>query len=748
MKLPEKTTEVSGNLTFARSTPMRIHAAATSRLIRDAFTNIYSKQYESVLREVASNAYDAHIRAGQTEPVHIGLPDALNPNLVIEDFGIGMDMHELDMMGQYGFTDKGDTNEENGGFGLGSKSPLSICTQFTVRSIKDGLMNTVVIGFDEAGNPAVNFIDEEPVPTDLPNGTKVTIPTSEVKRFWDAFNNDAFIGWKPGSVVFDGRAPEVSVHDPEVFKPLAKNLGWKAVYEGTGSWGNSYQGTVLVGPVKYQVKWSEIEEMTQNLALHTFDKIILNIPIGEVDLISNREELRYTPRTRKFINNLVKQIKDRAAAKFQKKVLATTSPREAHLLVQQALSQGLDTKNFTFGTVKIGNFLKLDDDAEKRVNSVYMSKRSSSYNYRSSQNVDSYKTSITESLNLDDQNYIVSEALKETHAILVTEMEQEFVARSRYSSRQQYAGARSLQAYIRAVAAQEDINIRDVTLYLTAATADELGEAFSGAFNSTITEAAAKDAALEYRKQKAREARKGYAKTARKKLDPIPVRQITSITSGTSLATEVKIDTLDAAGKYIVLQKDAGGLSGRAERIIMTKVGYNNALRGSVWVSTLQELAKHYTFLHANASWKTDGYADFLPNIVTLEEAIATEVKSSLTGLSDAQIVAIKDVANMGYSGGYAWARDLSLSAVEKIDRKETREWVESVKNTSLHKKYEFAKSVLQHAESFGLAREDYSLSAAGLVSPGSRYPLLKALTVRQAQDADVVDYINWLDSK
>ena len=51
--------------------------ASASQLIMDVLAKLYDNPVEAAIREYVSNAYDANVEAGSTEPVHLHITRAL-----------------------------------------------------------------------------------------------------------------------------------------------------------------------------------------------------------------------------------------------------------------------------------------------------------------------------------------------------------------------------------------------------------------------------------------------------------------------------------------------------------------------------------------------------------------------------------------------------------------------------------------------------------------------------------------------
>ena len=103
-------------------------------------STLYKFRDLAVIRELISNALDSHVAAKVTEPIKVTLPTKEFPTFIVEDFGVGMSKEFLlDLYSTYFFSSKRETNDEVGGFGLGSKSPFAVSSSFNVLSRKDGM---------------------------------------------------------------------------------------------------------------------------------------------------------------------------------------------------------------------------------------------------------------------------------------------------------------------------------------------------------------------------------------------------------------------------------------------------------------------------------------------------------------------------------------------------------------------------------------------------------------------------------
>ena len=91
-------------------------------------SRLYSDKIRAVIRELACNAWDAHVAAGKVEaPFDMHLPTTFEPWFEIKDYGTGLSHIDIvDLFCTYFGTNKSDSDQFIGALGLGSKSPFCL----------------------------------------------------------------------------------------------------------------------------------------------------------------------------------------------------------------------------------------------------------------------------------------------------------------------------------------------------------------------------------------------------------------------------------------------------------------------------------------------------------------------------------------------------------------------------------------------------------------------------------------------
>ena len=103
-------------------------------------STLYKNVPSSIVRELISNGYDGHVRAGNVDKkIEVHAPFVFEPTFEVRDFGCSMD--EETMMNVYTTffsSTKNADNNEVGGFGLGCKLPFAYTDMFTITTYLNG----------------------------------------------------------------------------------------------------------------------------------------------------------------------------------------------------------------------------------------------------------------------------------------------------------------------------------------------------------------------------------------------------------------------------------------------------------------------------------------------------------------------------------------------------------------------------------------------------------------------------------
>ena len=305
----------------------------------DLLQDPYKNPIGAVVREYTSNAFDSHseaafVKANSISDIRTEFSDYLNYSdedilklkkqldvfdddavivtvgkddsgafWAVEDFGIGLSDHRVkNIFTSYLKSTKESSDNVIGAFGIGSKSGLSYNDVVHIRSRYNGVERVYMLRKGER-RPRLDFITEEP--TTERNGTQIKIyiktvteyawrePTSEYNRFIEEcekqlayFDNVFFTGSYASSL-------------PTTYN-IFRGKNW--IKHSTIT---PFKGLHLcLGKVAYPIDWD-------NLGIDPIRcDVALRFEIGELDIIQTREDLKYTPRTKKALLEKIEAFKE------------------------------------------------------------------------------------------------------------------------------------------------------------------------------------------------------------------------------------------------------------------------------------------------------------------------------------------------------------------------------------------------------------------------------------------------------
>lgn len=301
-----------------------------SDLIFKIFTkSFYSNPIGSVVREITSNAFDANVAAGRKEsPIVIRLESTdEGKQISFIDNGTGMNEEKLkEVYFTLWESDKRETNNFIGGWGIGSKTPLAYNRyneesqeyddSYTVTSVCDGRLLSYFIFFD---NSTINYSKIEDKKVDMPNGTIVTVPVldSHIYRFVQEITKQICYF---DNLVFDG------------FDRYSDKLNSYKVYEfknfKVSTLSEHDEIHLNIGNVSYPLKKSFFRDI-ENIDSAIFDNNIgLKFDIGELGVTESREDVEYNDESVKLIAEKIIAARNEIYGIFYNKVKSNPTVEE------------------------------------------------------------------------------------------------------------------------------------------------------------------------------------------------------------------------------------------------------------------------------------------------------------------------------------------------------------------------------------------------------------------------------------
>jgi hypothetical protein len=315
--------------------------AASGKAFKGLIDGLYSRKIEAAVRELATNAFDAHKAAGSIAPFDIHLPTVLQPTFYIRDYGTGMS-HDLVMrryMTLFDSTKDGmhssdiavvAADDQVGMLGLGSKSFFAYTDACTLTIWMDGEVRLYSIYMGANGVPRCSLAHRGP--SDEPTGVKVEF-AAKAKHI-KAFETAAIRVFKGFPIQPNGLS--IKVREEITTAPIELGTGWKAFPAGYLPDNGFYarQGCVL-----YPIDLAQIDDMAVVVVSEEDDEdgkvelseqfarfkslaltIVLDFPIGSLEFDLSRERLAYSDHTlrslRKHWDSFRADLDNRTAAAF------------------------------------------------------------------------------------------------------------------------------------------------------------------------------------------------------------------------------------------------------------------------------------------------------------------------------------------------------------------------------------------------------------------------------------------------
>lgn len=369
MKLERKGNKVAS--VGAQSGPKAFNINGSRIAFNILSSGLYNDKIRAIIRELACNAWDAHVMAGKKDvPFEIHLPTDFEPTFSIKDFGTGLDpaakyVYKLDKIttaygdqfaevrigklkpnqklkqGEiikiidevedlyctYFSSNKNDSNEVIGAMGLGSKSPFCYCEGFTIINRYNGTTRIYSAFIGEEGTPSVELMDTTETPGVM-NGLEVTFPVKK-DDIWE-FENKAKL------------ALEFFVPRPVLNIDL--DIPTQAYTIRTETWGMrakadedaKIQGLrAIQGKVQYMVGSIDVSKMTpeqQSVAALPMD---IFFPIGQLAVAASREALQLDDTTVTNILKMMDSIYGSMLDEVKKKIDSCTEPWKARVLIYE-----------------------------------------------------------------------------------------------------------------------------------------------------------------------------------------------------------------------------------------------------------------------------------------------------------------------------------------------------------------------------------------------------------------------------
>lgn len=265
---------------------------------------LYSNPIGSIIREITSNCFDSHKEANVDDPVIIRKVFEQEENqwyIEFQDFGVGLSPERIESVYMNYFSStKRDNNEQIGGFGLGSKTPLAYSDLFYILTRFEGIEYSYVFHKGE-DKPTLDMLHE--IETTERNGTCIRVPIKNDEKHHTG--NECYL--------FESQLKEQLLYFESVyFEKWSVRNNYK-IYEGKyfkfrSDIDQSKELHICMGKVTYPINFNIIKVPSEN---YRYLPIAVKFDIGELPVTPSREELRYNDETKKLIlDRILKAVEE------------------------------------------------------------------------------------------------------------------------------------------------------------------------------------------------------------------------------------------------------------------------------------------------------------------------------------------------------------------------------------------------------------------------------------------------------
>jgi hypothetical protein len=290
-------------------------------ILRDT---LYTDKILAVLREYGANAWDSHRMNGKDNvPIKVTLPSPTEPTLAIRDFGPGLSQEEVfTVFTQYGASTKRTTDKAVGTLGIGCKSGFAYSDSFSIDSYNNGTKSTYVAVLDKSEKGMITLLNREPCGEETGLCIQIPVRPEDIPTFIDKAKG-LFRYFVPKPDINTELADMADVSMQMKAGAITRAGGWVAV----------------MGCIPYRINIDQLQALRSKeddaISIRRFLNGlsgILFFRIGEIHIVANREELRYTTETKnvlvarfnelieEYVSSALKDIEDSGLTLFERRI--------------------------------------------------------------------------------------------------------------------------------------------------------------------------------------------------------------------------------------------------------------------------------------------------------------------------------------------------------------------------------------------------------------------------------------------
>ncbi len=287
-------------------------------------SGIYTDKIGSIVREISSNAHDAHIAANKKDvPILIHIPTSEQSWFSVKDYGLGMsEEFMLEAYLNYFQSDKSNSNDQIGGFGLGCKSPFSYADSFTVKTSHNGIQSIYLLRKDIKRGPIIELLHRE---NSQEVGTEVIVPVHS------SYDRSAFYKKIKETLCFFNPLPLIdetsyqienfpSNVDVKEFFPSTDNVIFsvEGLYTYYRSLSTTTDSKFILGNVPYSIPPAFLSKFP----ILKDNNLNVYFNVGELVPTTSRESIEITNENTNAIANKIDQILEDIRTRFENTIMS------------------------------------------------------------------------------------------------------------------------------------------------------------------------------------------------------------------------------------------------------------------------------------------------------------------------------------------------------------------------------------------------------------------------------------------
>lgn len=270
---------------------------------------IYSDKILAVVREYVCNALDEHKKHNVSAPVDFGLrsssDDSLATEFFVRDYAKGLSEHDIrNVFGMYFRSTKSNSNNQIGGFGVGSKAGHCYTDTFYIKSYFNGVctMYVCALGGGNSGVPVGQILKVSESPT-LETGLEISLQIKNQDA--GSFSNHCFSFTRfCASPIVCHNFKDKSL--PIVPERVISRNGFSFRVFNTPHF-NGSDLYLKMGDVSYCHTYfssflSRVSSLNKDLVM------VVDIPIGKMSLPISRENFESTPSNSRTLEEVRKTL--------------------------------------------------------------------------------------------------------------------------------------------------------------------------------------------------------------------------------------------------------------------------------------------------------------------------------------------------------------------------------------------------------------------------------------------------------